>query len=129
MTSLGVIVVPDGDIGRIKTPHNDPRQETASTHCNTESGQDLLRRCAYLTPEQVAQVLQLSVSTVYRKLRNHQLPGHKRFGKWHVPASELIAFMATPKSKNLASGSPRALIGRAAARRGRLAKIHVGDES
>lgn len=130
MTSLGAIAISDGDGRRITTPRSNSEQEAVGERSDYESGQDLLRSYAYLTPEQVARVLQLDVSTVYRKLRNHQLPGHKALGKWLVPTSELIDFMATPGIKGLASTPSPPLVGQPAARRGRLAKICVeGDGS
>jgi excisionase family DNA binding protein len=36
----------------------------------------------YLTPEQIADLLQLDTETVYRKLRNGDLPGRKIGGSW-----------------------------------------------
>lgn len=130
MNSLGFIVIPDGDISRIRTPLNASEKEVASERCDLESAQDLLRNYAYLTPEQVARVLQSDLSTVYRKLRNHQIPGGKRSGKWLVPTSELIDVMATPEVDEVASAPSPPPIGRAAARRGRLSAIHAeGDRS
>lgn len=43
----------------------------------------------YLTVEEVAHLLRLSESAIYRALREHRLPGLKILGRWRIPRAEL----------------------------------------
>lgn len=52
-----------------------------------------------LTPEQVADLLSVSVSTVYRELRAGRLPGLKVGQQWRISRSVLMDRLAgTPPS-------------------------------
>lgn len=132
MTSVGCILLPDGD----SRPFSNGNVEdgspstTGGRYRRSESSQDLLKTQAYLTPEQVAQVLQLDLSTVYRKLRNGQIPGTKEFGKWLVSTHELVELMATRTKEGCGVMSSPVLGGRPSKRTGRLGGILVErDES
>lgn len=50
----------------------------------------LLRQYAdYFTPEEAAEVLGLTVGTVYRKLQSGDLAGFQLGRKWRIPPAEL----------------------------------------
>lgn len=51
---------------------------------------ELLRQYAdYLTPEEAAEVLGISVGTVYRKLQSGDLAGFQLGRQWRIPPAEL----------------------------------------
>lgn len=52
-----------------------------------------------LTPEQVAEILQISTRTVYTLLRTAKLPGRKIGGNWRVLEAELEVWMRSNKDK------------------------------
>ncbi len=53
----------------------------------------LLRDYAsYLTPEEAAEILGLSVGTVYRKLQGGDLVGFQLGRQWRIPPIELVKF-------------------------------------
>jgi excisionase family DNA binding protein len=50
----------------------------------------LLREYAdYLTPEEVAEVLEISLGTVYKKLQSGDLAGFQLGRQWRVPPAEV----------------------------------------
>jgi excisionase family DNA binding protein len=53
----------------------------------------------YLTPEEVAQRLQLHVQTVKRLLRQGKMPGYKIEGSWRVYPEELRDWLKQRKNK------------------------------
>jgi excisionase family DNA binding protein len=58
----------------------------------------------YLTPEQVAEKLQMNVGVVRRLLAAGKLPGRRVGALWRTPADELREFMST-REKNELSGA------------------------
>lgn len=66
---------------------------------------------SWLTPEQVAVELDLTVPTVHRLCRDKELPGARKFaGKWRIPSTALepqpIPILA-PRSKRSAAQQRR----------------------
>lgn len=66
---------------------------------------------SWLTPEQVAVELDLTVPTVHRLCRDEELPGARKFaGKWRIPSTALepqpIPILA-PRSKRSAAQQRR----------------------
>jgi len=52
-----------------------------------------------LTPEEVAKYLRVNARTVYRGLRQGQIPGIKIGRLWRVSKKELEAFLSRPALK------------------------------
>lgn len=46
----------------------------------------------YLTPDEVAEVLQISVAAVYRRLQSGDLVGFQLGRQWRIPREELEKF-------------------------------------
>jgi excisionase family DNA binding protein len=64
-----------------------------------------------LTPGQVAQLLQLGKSTVYRALESGEIPGRKICGRWRSDRAEVLALVRSgqvPKPQRAADPMPRA---------------------
>ena len=61
--------------------------------------QGLYRQYAdYLTPEQVAEILEVSIGTVYRRLTSGDLAGFQIGRHWRIPPSE-VAKLKTRESR------------------------------
>jgi len=59
----------------------------------------LLRRYAdYLTPEQVAEILDVSVGVVYRRLQSGDLAGFQLGRQWRIPREEVEKFLQRTSS-------------------------------
>jgi len=53
----------------------------------------LLKQYAdYLTPEQVAEVLEISIGSVYRHLQSGDLAGFQLGRQWRIPREEIEKF-------------------------------------
>jgi len=52
-----------------------------------------------MTPEEVAEALQMHVETVKRLLRQGKLPGFKVAGQWRISPSELKTFLEEQRKK------------------------------
>jgi excisionase family DNA binding protein len=58
-----------------------------------ETVRGLLEQYAdYLTPEQVAEILELSVGAVYRRLQTGDLAGFQLGRQWRIPRDEVEKF-------------------------------------
>lgn len=53
-----------------------------------------------MTPEEVADALQMHVETVKRLLREGKLPGFKVSGQWRVSPSELKVYLEEQRKKS-----------------------------
>jgi len=47
----------------------------------------------YLTPEAAAEILEVSVGTIYRRLTSGDLAGFQIGRRWRIPLSELATFV------------------------------------
>jgi len=47
----------------------------------------------YLTPESAAEILELSIGTIYRRLASGDLAGFQIGRQWRIPISELEKFL------------------------------------
>ena len=64
-----------------------------------ETVRGLLRQYAdYLTPEQAAEILGVSVGSVYRRLQTGDLAGFQLGRQWRIPPDELEKFRRRPLS-------------------------------
>ena len=64
-----------------------------------ETVRGLLRQYAdYLTPEQAAEILGVSVGSVYRRLQAGDLAGFQLGRQWRIPPDELEKFRRRPSS-------------------------------
>ncbi len=52
-----------------------------------------------MTPEEVAEALQMHVETVKRLLREKKLPGFKVSGQWRISPSELRTYLEEQRKK------------------------------
>jgi excisionase family DNA binding protein len=59
-----------------------------------------------LTPEQAAELLHVSVATVYRELRAGRLPGFKIGQQWRLSRDELLRLVQAGGLGKAAEGAP-----------------------
>jgi excisionase family DNA binding protein len=65
----------------------------------------------FLRPEDIARLLRLGQSTVYRALESGEIPGEKVCGRWRTLRSQLVDRVRdgrTPKSRAASDPMPRA---------------------
>ena len=53
-----------------------------------------------ITPKEVGQYLKLSESTVYKLIKNNELPGFKIGDSWRFDSEEIEAMIKTAKKNN-----------------------------
>jgi len=61
----------------------------------------------FLTPQEAAERLQISKSTVYVHLRSGELPGRKIGGSWRIPRGALVE-MASASASDASRAAPAA---------------------